>query len=152
MPGSQHRAGPIPACLKKEPLPRNQESQHWHWQQEKLPVITQQTELKPQHKAGGFLPPGKTTQFCKENCAFASLTFKRGLQLSLGTSQDNDTKRLAQLLMSHEKISHGGITSLPSLVTKISFPSPDSQSKEPDPLLACLQHIISSLFQQRSWE
>lgn len=54
-------------------------------------------------------------QFCKENCAFASLTFKRDLEPSLGTSQDNDTKCLAQLLMSHEKISHGGITSSPTL-------------------------------------
>lgn len=115
MPGSQHQAGPIPACLKKEPLPRNQESRHWHRQPEKLPVITQQTELKPHHKAGGFLPRGKTMQFCKENCAFASLTFKRDLEPSLGTSQDNDTKCLAQLLMSHEKISHGGITSSPTL-------------------------------------
>lgn len=101
MPGTHHQAGPIPACLKKEPLPlpkRNQESRRWHWQWEQLPVITQQTELKPQDKAGGFLPHGKRMQFCKENYAFASLTFKRGLQLSLGTGQDNATKCLAQHL------------------------------------------------------
>lgn len=50
------------------------------------------------HKAGSFLPHGKRMQFCKENYAFASLTFKRGLQLSLGTCQDNATKCLAQHL------------------------------------------------------
>lgn len=89
MPGTQHQAGPNPACLTKEPLPQNQESQCWHWQQEELPVITQQTELKPHSKAGSFLPQGKRMHFCKENYAFASLSFKSALQLSLGPSQDN---------------------------------------------------------------
>lgn len=98
MPGTRHRAGPIPARLTKEPLPWNQESRHWPWRQEKLPVITQQTELKPHDKAGDFLPQGKRMQFCKENYAFASLSFKRSLQPSLGSSQDNATKRLAQHL------------------------------------------------------
>lgn len=37
-------------------------------------------------------------QFCKENYACASLTFKRDLQLSLRTKQDNATKCLAQHL------------------------------------------------------
>lgn len=60
-----------------------------------MPVITQQTETPQQ---SSILPQGKRMQFCKENYACASLTFKTGLQLSLRTSQDDATKCLAQHL------------------------------------------------------
>lgn len=63
-----------------------------------MPAITQQTELKPHDKVGGILPQGNEMQFCKENYACPSLTFKRGLQLSLRTSLDNATKCLARHL------------------------------------------------------
>lgn len=82
-PGTQHGAGPIPACPTKEPLPQS------HRELMLAPVVGEAASHLSANRAEN--PVVKQAPLCPSP---ASLSFKRRFQLSLGITQDDATKQL----------------------------------------------------------